>query len=71
MSHVKITFTVEVDGETIVQHQIEEENMKKDFYFSQERELTKEIIDKMNKFHYARLIDAKPWSFPPKAYDRP
>ena len=61
MSNVKMTFTVEIDGKTIIQHQIEEQ-VKKRSYFSSERKLTKEIIDKMNEFHSDRWIDAKPWS---------
>ncbi|MDC2825880.1 hypothetical protein PHA51_07540 [Rodentibacter pneumotropicus] len=60
MVNVKMTFTVEIEGETIVQHQIEEQ-VKKCSYFSQERKLAKEIINKMNEFHSERWIDAKPW----------
>ena len=60
MINVKMTFTVEIDGKTIIQHQIEEQ-VKKHSYFSSERKLTKEIIDKMNEFHSDRWIDAKPW----------
>lgn len=61
MNNVKMTFTVEIDGKTIIQHQIEEQ-VKKRSYFSSERKLTKEIIDKMNEFHSERWIDSKPWS---------
>lgn len=60
MNNVKMTFTVEIDGRTIIQHQIEEQ-VKKRSYFSSERKLTKEIIDKMNEFHSDRWIDSKPW----------
>ncbi|OOF65224.1 hypothetical protein [Rodentibacter pneumotropicus] len=60
MSSVKMTFIVEIDGKTIIQHQIEEQSEKRS-YFSQERKLTKEIVDKMNEFHSERWIDAKPW----------
>ncbi|OOF72419.1 hypothetical protein [Rodentibacter caecimuris] len=60
MVNVKMTFTVEIEGETIVQHQIEEQAEKRS-YFSQERKLTKEIVDKMNAFHAERWIEARPW----------
>ena len=60
MSSVKMTFIVEIDGKTIIQHQIEEQSEKRS-YFSQERKLTKEIVDKMNEFHSGRWIDKKPW----------
>ncbi|THA11037.1 hypothetical protein [Rodentibacter pneumotropicus] len=60
MSSVKMTFIVEVDDKTIIQHQIEEQFEKRS-YFSQERKLTKEIVDKMNEFHSGRWIDTKPW----------
>ncbi|MBB5151866.1 hypothetical protein HNR69_001319 [Histophilus somni] len=55
-----MTFTVEIDGETIVQHQIKEQAEKRS-YFSQERKLTKEIINRMNEFHSERWLDARPW----------
>ena len=47
MATVKMKFSVEIDGEIIVQHQIEEQAEKRS-YFSQERKLTKDIINKMN-----------------------
>ena len=61
MLNVKMKFSVEVNGEIIIQHQIEEQAEKRS-YLSQERRLTKEIIDKMNEFHSGRWIDAKPWT---------
>ncbi|MDU8924291.1 hypothetical protein RYD26_05105 [Pasteurellaceae bacterium LIM206] len=61
MNRVKMTFTVEIDGEMIIHHQIEEQ-IEKRSYFLQERKLTKEIINKMNEFHSERWIDAKPWT---------
>lgn len=61
MNSVKMIFIVEINGETIIQHQIEEQ-IEKRSYFSQERKLTKEIIDKMNEFHSGRWIDTKPWT---------
>ena len=60
MAHVKIKFSVEIDGKVIVQHEIEEQAEKRS-YFSQERKLVKDIINKMNEFHSDRWIDAKPW----------
>ena len=61
MVNVKMKFSVEVDGKIIIQHQIEEQAEKRS-YLSQERKLTKEIIDKMNEFHSGRWIDAKAWT---------
>ncbi|HDX0980437.1 hypothetical protein E5134_10825 [Pasteurella multocida] len=61
MCNVKMTFTVEIDGETIISHQIEAQAEKR-AYFSQERKLAKEVIDKMNEFHSERWINAKPWA---------
>ncbi|WP_244149120.1 hypothetical protein [Rodentibacter mrazii] len=55
-----MTFTVEIGGETVVQHQIEEQAEKRS-YFSQERKLTKEIVNRMNEFHSERWLDARPW----------
>lgn len=49
-------FSVEIDGEIIIQHQIESQAEKRS-YFSQERKLTKDIINKMNEFHSDRWID--------------
>lgn len=60
MAHVKMKFSVEIDGEVIVQHEIEEQAEKRSS-FSQERKLAKEIINKMNEFHSDRWVDAKPW----------
>lgn len=61
MATVIMKFMVEIDGKTIIQHQIEEQTEKRS-YFLQERKLTKEIIDKMNEFHSERWIDSKPWT---------
>ena len=60
MANVKMTFSVEIDGEIIIQHEIEEQ-VEKRSYFSQERKLTKDIINKMNEFYSDRWIDTKPW----------
>lgn len=60
MANVKMEFIVEIDGKIIIQHQIEE-YVEKRSYFSQERKLTKDIINKMNEFHSERWIDEKPW----------
>ena len=61
MAHVKIKFSVEIDGKVIVQHEIEEQAEKRS-YFSQERKLVKDIINKMNEFYSDRWIDSKPWT---------
>ena len=61
MANVKMTFMVEVDGEAVIRHQVEEEITKRGFYFSQERQLTKEIINKMNKFHFERWFELQAW----------
>ncbi|QPB42877.1 hypothetical protein [Rodentibacter haemolyticus] len=61
MANVKMTFMVEVDGEPVIRHQVEEEITKKGFYFSQERQLTKEIINKMNEFHFERWVELQAW----------
>ncbi|OZN25663.1 hypothetical protein CFY87_00070 [Actinobacillus seminis] len=61
MNNVKITFSIEIDGETIISHQIEAQAEKRTC-FSQERQLAKEVIDKMNEFHSERWINAKPWA---------
>lgn len=61
MATVRMKFSVEIDGEIIVQHQIEEQAEKRS-YFSQERKLTKDIINKMNEFYSERWIDTKPWT---------
>ncbi len=61
MANVKMTFMVEVDGEAVIRHQVEEEITKRGFYFSQERQLTKEIINKMNKFHFERWVELQAW----------
>lgn len=61
MATVRMQFSVEIDGKTIIQHQIEE-HIEKRSYFSQERQLTKEIINKMNEFHSERWVDLKPWA---------
>ncbi|HDL1185263.1 TPA: hypothetical protein PWU47_002588 [Mannheimia haemolytica] len=60
MANVKMKFSVEIEGEVIIQHEIEEQAEKRS-YFSQERKLAKEIINKMNEFYSDRWIDAKPW----------
>ncbi|MGX2956095.1 hypothetical protein ACWIYZ_03260 [Ursidibacter arcticus] len=60
MANVKMTFSVEIDGKVIIQHEIEELAEKRS-YFSQERKLAKEIINKMNEFYSDRWIDAKSW----------
>ena len=60
MASVKMTFVVEVDDNQILQHQIEVQSEKRS-YFSQERKLSKEIVDKMNSFYSERWIDAMPW----------
>lgn len=61
MANVKMTFMVEVDGEAVIRHQVEEEITKRGSYFSQERQLTKEIINKMNKFHFERWVELQAW----------
>ncbi|MGX3020348.1 hypothetical protein [Ursidibacter sp. B-7004-1] len=61
MVNVKMTFSVEIDGETIIQHQINEQGKITRSRFHEERKLAKEIIDKMNEFHSERWIDKKPW----------
>lgn len=61
MVNVKMTFTVEIEGETIVHHQIKEQTKVTRSRFYEERKLTKEIIDKMNEFHSIRSVDSKPW----------
>ncbi|OOF50765.1 hypothetical protein BKK52_01045 [Rodentibacter trehalosifermentans] len=71
MANVKMTFMVEVDGETVIRHQVEEEITKKGFYFSQERQLTKEIINKMNEFHFERWVELQAWSTVGTDHDKP
>ena len=61
MALVKMKFSVEIDGKLIIQHEIEEQ-IEKHSYFSQERKLTKDIINKMNEFYSDRWIDSKPWA---------
>ena len=61
MANVKMTFMVEVDSETVIRHQFEEDIIKKGFYFSQESQLTKEIINKMNEFHFERWVELQAW----------
>lgn len=52
-----MTFTIEIDGETIIQHQINEQGEITRSRFHEERKLAKEIIDKMNEFYSERWID--------------
>lgn len=59
MALVKMKFNVEIDGKVIIQHEIEEQ-IEKRSYFSQERKLTKDIINKMNEFYSDRWVDSKP-----------
>ncbi|GAB1659177.1 hypothetical protein [Mannheimia haemolytica] len=61
MSLVKMKFSAEIDGKVIIQHEIEVQTEKRS-YFSQERKLTKDIINKMNEFYSDRWIDSKPWT---------
>ncbi|HDL1262041.1 TPA: hypothetical protein PWU92_002409 [Mannheimia haemolytica] len=61
MALVKMKFSVEIDGKVIIQHEIEEQ-IEKRSYFSQERKLTKDIINKINEFYSDRWVDSKPWT---------
>lgn len=61
MPIIKMTFTVEINNTNIVQHSIEIKPQKCS-YFSQERKLTKEIVDKMNGFYSEWWVDSKPWT---------
>lgn len=60
MANVKMKFIVEIDGRSVIHHNIEFQ-VKKKSYFLHERKLTKDIINKMNEFHSERWIDEKPW----------
>ncbi|HGO5818642.1 TPA: hypothetical protein ACU207_002357 [Mannheimia haemolytica] len=48
MAIVKIRFSIEVDGELLIDHKIEQE---KNNSFDKEREFAEEVINKLNTFY--------------------
>ncbi|HHW7523216.1 TPA: hypothetical protein ACU203_002590 [Mannheimia haemolytica] len=59
MAIVKIRFCIEVDGELLIDHKIEQE---KNNSFDKEREFAEEVINKLNTFYTGMNIHKLNWA---------
>nr|WP_314370777.1 hypothetical protein [uncultured Acinetobacter sp.] len=59
MATVKIRFSIEIDNELLINHQIEQE---KNASFRKERELAEEIINKLNTLYTELNVHQQNWA---------
>lgn len=59
MATVKIRFSIEIDNELLINHQIEQE---KNASFRKERELAEEVINKLNTFYTEQNVLQQNWA---------
>ncbi|QEH45973.1 hypothetical protein [Aggregatibacter actinomycetemcomitans] len=59
MATVKIRFSIEIDNELLINHQIEQE---KNASFRKERELAEEVINKLNTFYTGLNVHQQNWA---------